>query len=316
MTERANPQSTAPIDRATFRRQRERAGIVWREYYDMNSIPEGKPDPEGPDFLVREVAARLCDRLLDFNRSFETALDIGCHLGQISEALPPSRIDRLYACDYSETMVRQGGALTTCFVADEESLPIASQCMDLIVSCLDLQWVNDLPGCLAQIRQALKPDGLFLAAIIGGDSLTELRKTMLVAESEISGGVSPRILPMIDIRDAGALLQRAGFALPVVDVDEITFQYPDPFALMKELRGLGWQNALTARRRNFTGRTTFERMAELYFRDFANPNGGIPATFQILYLTAWAPHESQQKPLKPGSGNMPLGDALDIENEN
>jgi len=311
MSINATDQNTRPIDRDAVFRHRQRAALHWAEYYRNNTRNTRIIDPSAPDFLIREVASRLSDRLLDINRHFARALDIGCHRGQLMAMLPAGRVDQLFSFDRSYQMVANiEGDDNSCFVGDEEMIPIADDSMDLVLSCLDLQWVNDLPGSLAQIRRILKPDGLFLAAIVGGESLSELRQSLLYGETNVSGGVSPRVLPMIDLRDAGALLQRAGFALPVVDVDELTFEYNDPFALMQELRGLGWQNALSARRKKFTARAVFNTMAEHYFREFASAEGRLPASFQILYLTAWGPHENQQIPLTPGSGKISLKEVL------
>jgi SAM-dependent methyltransferase len=311
MSMNVTDQSTGPIDRNAVLRQRARAALSWAEYYRNNTQISRAIDPAAPDFLIREVANRLGDRLLDINRHYARALDIGCHSGQLAAMLPTGRVGQLFSFDRSLAMVTSiEGQEVSTFVGDEEMIPIADNSMDLVLSCLDLQWVNDLPGSLAQIRRILKPDGLFLAAVVGGESLTELRQSLLQAETAVSGGVSPRVLPMIDLRDAGALLQRAGFALPVVDVDELTFEYNDPFALIRELRGLGWQNALSARRKNFTARAVFSAMAEHYFADFANAEGRLPASFQILYLTAWAPHENQQQPLTRGSAKTPLADVI------
>ena len=194
--------------------------------------------------------------------------------------------------------------------ADEEALPFADGSLDLIVSALALQFVNDLPGALIQIRRALKPDGLFLAALIGGDSLTELREAFAQAESEIEGGVSPRVAPFADVRELGALLQRAGFALPVVDSDRLTVRYESVFALMRDLRRMGATNVLTERRRAPLRRATLQRMAEIYAQRFADPDGRVRATFEIVWLSGWVPHESQQKPLRPGSARQRLADAL------
>ena len=185
--------------------------------------------------------------------------------------------------------------------ADEEALPFRDGSLDLVVSALALQFVNDLPGTLVQIRRALKPDGLFLAAMIGGESLTELREAFAQAEAEIEGGVSPRVAPFADLRDLGALLQRAGFALPVTDIDRVTVRYATPLALMHDLRRMGAANALTERRRMPLRRATLRRMFEIYAERFADPDGRMRATFEIVWLSGWAPHESQQKPLAPGS---------------
>ena len=195
-------------------------------------------------------------------------------------------------------------------MADEEALPFRDASLDLVVSALALQFVNDLPGTLIQIRRALKPDGLFLAAMIGGDSLTELRAAFAEAEAEVEGGVSPRVAPFADLRDLGALLQRAGFALPVTDVDRVTVRYASPLALMHDLRRMGAGNALTERRRTPLRRATLRRMLEIYAERFADADGRIRATFEIVWLSGWAPHESQQQPLAPGSAKTRLADAL------
>jgi len=195
-------------------------------------------------------------------------------------------------------------------VADEEALPFGAEKLDLVVSALALQFVNDLPGTLVQIRRALKPDGLFLGALLGGDTLTELRQSFAVAESEIEGGVSPRVAPFADLRDLGALLQRAGFALPVTDVDRLTVRYETVFALMHDLRRMGATNNLLARRRTPLKRATLFRMAEIYGERFADADGRVRATFEIVWLSGWAPHPDQQQPLRPGSAKERLADAL------
>ncbi len=191
-----------------------------------------------------------------------------------------------------------------------ETLPLAAASFDLVISALALQFVNDLPGVLAQIRRALKPDGLLLAAMIGGDSLTELRQAFAAAEAECEGGVSPRVAPFADLRDIGALLQRAGFALPVTDVDRVVVRYANAFALMQDLRRMGASNVLIERRRTPSRRATLLRMAEIYAERFADADGRIRATFDILWLSGWAPHASQQQPLKPGSAKASLADAV------
>ncbi len=194
--------------------------------------------------------------------------------------------------------------------ADEEALPFADASLDLVVSALALQYVNDLPGTLIQIRRALRPDGLLLAALIGGDTLIELREAFAAAEAEIEDGISPRVAPFADLRDMGALLQRAGFALPVTDVDRLTVLYASPDALMRDLRHMGATNPLAARRRRPLRRATLTRMTDIYRERFAGPDGRIRATFEIVWLSGWAPHDSQQRPLKPGSARARLADAL------
>jgi SAM-dependent methyltransferase len=195
-------------------------------------------------------------------------------------------------------------------VADEEMLPLREASVDLVVSALSLQTVNDLPGAFVQIRRALKPDGLFLAALLGGETLTELRQSFVAAEVELEGGLSPRVAPFADIRELGALLQRAGFALPVTDVDRVTVRYASVFALMHDLRRMGGGNPLFERRRSPLRRATLMRMAQIYGERFADADGRIRATFEIVWLSGWAPHASQQQPLRPGSARARLADAL------
>ena len=195
-------------------------------------------------------------------------------------------------------------------VAGQETLRLQSESLDLVVSGLAFQFVNDLPGVLTQIRRALRPDGLLLAAMIGGDTLTELRQSFAAAEAELESGLSPRVAPFADLRDVGALLQRAGFALPVADVDRIVVRYDSAFALMQDLRRMGATNILVERRRTPTRRATMLRMAQIYGERFADPDGRIRATFDVIWLSGWAPHESQQKPLKPGSAKASLAEAV------
>jgi len=192
----------------------------------------------------------------------------------------------------------------------QETLPLQPQSLDLAVSALALQFVNDLPGVLAQLRRALRPDGLLLAAMMGGDTLTELRQSFAAAEAELEGGVSPRVAPFADLRDIGALLQRAGFALPVTDVDRIVVRYDSAFALMADLRRMGATNILLERRRTPTRRATMLRMAQIYGERFADADGRVRATFDVIWLSGWTPHESQQKPLKPGSAKASLAEAV------
>ena len=257
----------------------------------------------GPEtFLIDRVAADLADRLGAVLRQFAVAVDLGTPSGAVQEALADNpSVGRL---------VTASPLPGDDVVADEEALPFRDASLDLVVSVLALQFVNDLPGTLIQIRRALKPDGLFLAALLGGDTLAELRQAFAEAEAEIEGGVSPRVAPFADVREMGALLQRAGFALPVTDVERITVRYSSPFILMGELRRMGATNMLTERRRTPLRRATLKRMAEVYAQRFADQDGKIRATFEIIWLSGWAPHESQQKPLRPGSARARLADAL------
>ena len=282
------------FDRRQLRRNRDRAAA---------RLPEH-------DFLFREVAERLADRLDDVTRRFPLALDLGSHGGELAEILGGrGGIEHLVRAELSEPMLRRGpaGALV---VADEEALPFADGSFDLIISNLSLHWVNDLPGALIQIRRALKPDGLFLATLLGGDTLTELRRAWMEAELAEENGASPRVSPTIDLRDAAGLLQRAGFTLPVADADAITVTYPDAMRLMADLRGMGEANAHALRRRSPTRRATLARMLAGYQDGFAQPDNRLPATFQVLTLTGWAPHPSQPRALAPGSASVRLADAL------
>lgn len=251
----------------------------------------------------------MCDRLLDVTRRFPLALDLGCHTGALGRQLAGrGGIERLVQCDLSLPMAQRAGG--EAVVGDEEALPFASKTFDLVLSNLSLHWVNDLPGALVQINHALKPDGLFLATMLGGETLNELRRCFIEAELSEEGGAGPRVSPFADVRDAGALLQRAGFALPVVDFDIITVTYAEPLKLLADLRGMGETNATLARRRNTTRRGTVMKAMELYRERFAEADGRVKATFQVLTLTAWRPHESQQKPLARGSGKASLADTL------
>lgn len=269
------------------------------------------------DFLLREVAERLLDRLQDIRRHFPLALDLGCHHGVVGELLAAhpaglGGIETLVQADLAPAMVRLAAARGgPALAADEEALPFAEHSLDLVLSVLSLHWVNDLPGTLLQIARVLKPDGLFLAAMIGGDSLQELRAALMQAEIEIEGGASPRVSPFADLRDLGALLQRAGFALPVADVDSLTVTYPSALALMHDLRGMGESGADRNRRRGMSRRETLLRAAAIYQETHADAAGRIPARFDILYLTGWAPHDSQPRALRPGSAQARLAAALD-----
>jgi SAM-dependent methyltransferase len=253
-------------------------------------------------FLLDHVAEDLADRLAAVLRRFDLALDLATPNDAARRVLQ-GKVGTVIAVDPAATGRAQ-------IVADEEALPFRDASLDLVVSLLALQFVNDLPGTLVQICRALKPDGLFLAALLGGDTLFELRQAFAAAEAEIEGGVSPRVAPFADLRDLGALLQRAGFALPVTDVDRLTARYDTPLALMHDLRRMGATNALIERRRTPLKRATLGRMAEIYGERFADADGRLRATFEIVWLSGWAPHASQQQPLAPGSAKMRLADAL------
>ena len=255
-------------------------------------------------FLIDRVAADLAERLGAVLRQFDVAVDLGTPTDAVREALAGNAsIGTLIGAKAIPDAV-------PAVAADEELLPFRDGALDLVVSALALQFVNDLPGALIQIRRALKPDGLLLAAMLGGDTLTELRQAFASAEAEIEDGASPHVAPFTDVREMGALLQRAGFALPVTDVERLTVRYSTPFILMGELRRMGATNVLVERRRKPLRRATLARMAEIYARRFADRDGRIRATFEVIWLSGWAPHESQQKPLRPGSAQARLADAL------
>ena len=303
------PTVTAPdpllvFDRATLRVRRERAVRDW----DRRA------------FLKREIAERLVERLDDVRRSFPLALDLGCHGDEIATALEGRKtggrktggrktVDCLVRADLGHGFA--GRAHGPAVVADEELLPFAAGRFDLVLSAMDLHWVNDLPGCLIQIGRILKPDGLFLGAMLGGGTLWQLRQALAAAESEVEGGLSPRVSPFADLRDAAGLLQRAGFALPVADSETIEVEYDNALALMRELSAMGESNLVAERRRGLARRATLLRAAEIYGERFAQASGRILASFEVLFLHGWAPHESQPKPLKPGSAARRLADALD-----
>src|SRR6266851_10504622 len=258
-------------------------------------------------FLIDRVAEDMGDRLAAVLRRFDLAVDLGSPTEAVRRTLA-SRAGAIVAVDAVPQHLAGHAGLKVA--ADEEALPFADASLDLVVSALALQAVNDLPGALLQIRRALKPDGLFVAALLGGETLTELRQSFAAAESDIEGGVSPRVAPFADLRDLGALLQRAGFALPVTDVDRLTVRYASPLALMHDLRRMGATNPLLDRSRRPLRRATLARMLEIYAQRFADPDGRIRATFEIVFLSGWAPHESQQQPLAPGSARTRLADAL------
>ncbi|CAJ1411605.1 unnamed protein product [Effrenium voratum] len=288
--------AVAPFDRNLVARHRDRAA-------------EGF---SAADFLVQRAAEEIGGRLETTNRAFNTALDLGCHNGLLArDILKPAGVETVISTDLSPSMVRQ--APWPHIVADEEFLPIRPGSLDLVTSALSLHWVNDLPGALLQVRQALKPDGLFLTALFGGETLHELRDVLMQAEAECEGGVSPRVSPFADVRDLGGLLQRSGFALPVVDADQIIVRYDTIFNLLSDLRAMGETNAITERRKSPFKRATLMRAAQLYQEKYADQDGRIRATFEILYATGWAPHESQQKPMRPGTAAMRLADALKTE---
>ena len=262
-------------------------------------------DAAAREFLLARVADDFAERLSAIQRRFPVALDLGAYHGVVGRRLGQvPGVEMVISAEVAPRLLARCAAPRVR--ADAEALPFR----DLVVSGLSLHLVNDLPGALVQIRRALKPDGLLLAALLGGDTLIELRNAFLAAEEEVEGGASPRVAPFADVADLGGLLQRAKFALPVVDADRITVTYPDALALMRELRAMGAANAMAQRRRTPLRRHTLQRVVEIYQERFGLPGGRVPATFEIVTLTAWAPHESQQQPLRPGTAKARLADAL------
>jgi NADH dehydrogenase [ubiquinone] 1 alpha subcomplex assembly factor 5 len=261
------------------------------------------------DFLLARVGDDFAERLSLVRRPFPVVLNLGAHhglLGRRLRQLPGQRL--VIDADHCARLASQCDG--PCVLADDELLPFAPASFDLVVSGLALQFVNDLPGTLVQIRHALKPDGLLLAALLGGRTLVELRQAFLAAEEQVEGGASPRVIPFADVQDLGSLLQRAEFAMPVVDGDVATVSYQDPLALMHDLRAMGATNPLRARRRMPLRRATLARALEIYSDQFTRSDGRVVATFEILTLTAWAPDTNQPKPLRPGSAHRRLADAL------
>ncbi|MEP3045721.1 MAG: methyltransferase domain-containing protein [Roseibium sp.] len=284
------------FDRTFFRSLRSRA---------LNSA---KP---GSDFLLETVACDLGDRLSMINRKFGIGVDLGGHTGHLSQELHASgKVQTIYRGDL---FLADPNLPPPAFVFDDDLIPLKDQSVDAILSALNLQYVNDLPGTLIQIKRALKPDGLFMATLPGAGTLTELRDSLTRAELELKGGAAARVLPFADTRDLGSLLQRAGFALPVTDLDTFVVRYDSMFGLLADLKAMGATSVLKDRSRTPLSRSVLFRAAELYAEDYADPDGRIRATFALVTLSGWAPHESQQKPLRPGSAKSRLAEALETK---
>ncbi|MCW5723416.1 MAG: methyltransferase domain-containing protein [Maricaulaceae bacterium] len=281
------------FDRALLRRRRDRAAAAILQH----------------DFLLSRAAADLWDRVESVTRDFPLALALG-GAGVMDRTLSghaQDKVGALVQADFSPRMAVGGGLR---LAADEEALPFADAAFDLVLAPLSLHWTNDLPGVLAQINRALKPDGFFACALFGGATLTELRQSLLAAEAEQSGGASPRVSPFADAQDMGALLQRAGFTMPVSDVDRVTVRYADMFGLLRDLRGMGETSILAQRPRKPAARGLFLRAAEIYADRFSDPDGRVRATFEIIHAAGWAPHPDQPRPKRPGSATHRLADAL------
>lgn len=284
------------FDRNAKRLQKERAAL--------------NPDVELYDYLKEEVGFRLADRIIDIKREFTNAADIGCSRGFLSKHIMAESVQHLTLCDTSPTMLAQAqgtpGLKLTKLEVDEEKLDFPDNSLDLIISSLSLHWVNDLPGCFSKIMRSLKPDGVFIASLFGGDTLYELRSSLQLAEIERKGGLSPHISPFTQIRDVGALLNRAGFTMLTIDTDEIVVGYPSMFELMWDLKGMAENNAAFNRPAHISRETMLAASAiykELYAKD-----DGVTATFQIIYFVGWKPGPNQPKPLERGSGDVSLKD--------
>lgn len=294
-----SPDPAKPFDRPAVRRHRDRAAAGFGAHA----------------FLFEEVGERLLDRLGDIRRSFPRVLELGCRDGRLTQRLSAVGTELFVRADLSFAMARAAAERRpgpSTLVADEELLPIAEQSFDLVVSNLALHWVNDLPGALAQLQRALRPDGLLLASMFGAETLSELRDSLLAADIAVCDGAAPRVSPFCDVRDAAHLLSRAGFALPVADVDHITVTYADALGLMRELRGMGETNAVALRPRAFTRRATLAAAMAHYAKAFPAEDsaGRVRASFEVIYLAAWRPHAGQQKPMRPGTATTRLADAL------
>lgn len=278
------------------------------ELVERNRARAARIGDSSAAFLLDIAARELADRLTAVERQFPEAVELHGMTGATAQALlATGKVDRIRRL---ETETSLGSERSNLAVAPIEEPGLAPESLNLVVSPLSAHVTNDTPGLFIQIRRALKPDGLFLAAIPGAGTLAELREALLSAEEELTGGVSPRVIPFADVRDIGALLQRAGFALPVTDVETYTVRYDSMFPLMRDLRHMGMANPLAGRSRRPVSRKLFVRAAEIYAERFSDPDGRIRATFAIVYVSGWAPHESQQKPLRPGSAKVSLAQVL------
>lgn len=290
------PQAPRLFDRARLARNRDRAAATYSKYA----------------FLKARVSSDIADRLKDTSHTFGKALDLGAHDGQLAALLAQGdQVGSVEAGDISSGMVRLAQAKgITARLMDEEAIDAEPGSLDLIVSALSLHWVNDLPGTLVQIRKALKPDGLFLGALFGAGTLAELRTCLIEAETELKGGIAPRISPLPGLKDMAGLMQRAGFALPVVDRDLVTVRYQTPWRLLEDLKGMAERAAFAAGAGQPLPRRVLMRAMDLYQQEYCDPDGRVRASFEIVHLSGWAPSENQPKPLKPGSARVSLAEAV------
>ncbi|KCZ50555.1 hypothetical protein HY29_07265 [Hyphomonas beringensis] len=298
MTSPVSPPAAPPrlFDRARVARNRDRAAANYPDYA----------------FLKARVSRDIAERLEDTSHEFPHALELGAHDGQLSRMLMETgKIAQIEAADVSPKMVERMKANgLTARQMDEEMLEVEPASLDLIVSALSLHWVNDLPGTLIQIRKALKPDGLFLGALFGAGTLAELRACLMEAETELKGGIAPRISPLPGLQDLAALMQRAGFTLPVVDRETVTVRYASPLKLLEDLKGMGERAAFMPGTGRPLPRSVLMRTLELYLETYRDLDGKVRASFEIVHLSGWAPADSQPKPLRPGSAKASLADAV------
>ncbi|KAM7345192.1 arginine-hydroxylase NDUFAF5, mitochondrial [Cochliomyia hominivorax] len=289
---------------------------IYQNIFDRNSKKLQKEraarreDVELYDYLKEEVGYRVADRVFDIKRVFENAAELGCNRGFLSRHILAESVKHLTLCDISPTMLSQAqgtpGLEITKLELDEENWNFAENSLDLVISSLSLHWVNDLPGCFNKVIKSLKPDGVFIASMFGGDTLYELRSSLQLAELERKGGIAPHISPFTQIRDIGSLLNRAGFTMLTIDTDEITIGYPTMFELMWDLKGMAENNAAFNRPIHLS-RDTMIAASAIYKEMYAKDNG-IPATFQIIYFVGWKPGPNQPIPLPRGSGDVSLKD--------
>jgi SAM-dependent methyltransferase len=280
-------------------------------------LDRAAPGYGAADFLKARAAADAVERLEVIMREFPLAVDLGARNGAFATALVQSdakaKVGALIETDLSIRMLAGRAGIRA--QADEERLPFADESLSLVVSLLALHWTNDMVGTLIQIRQALKPDGLFIGAVLGGATLSELRQCLTQAEAELLGGAGLRVSPFADVLDAAALLQRAGFALPVADIDRVTVRYASALELIRDVRAMGESNVLVDRAKRPLSRPVLARTIEIYHERFSESDGRVRATFDIVSLTGWAPHPDQQQPLRPGSAKMRLADALHVKEQ-
>jgi len=274
-------------------------------------------DFETYNYLKDEVGFRLSDRIFDINKNFKVAVDLGCGFGHVSKHLTKDSVDELIMCDHSELVLEKAAVpedVTNCrkMVVDEEHLPFADESIDLVLSSLSLHWVNQLPSTFSQIMKCLKKDGVFIGALFGGETLYELRGALQLAEIEREGGFAAHISPFTEVRDIGSLLNRAGFTMLTIDTDEIVVNYPSMFELMSDLKGMAENNASWIRKLHLHRETMFAASA-VYRELYGNPDGSVPATFQVIYMIGWKPDPSQPKPLERGSANVSMKDIYRID---